>query len=85
MTQGEKTANPKAHEFIISTVSDQLIIFLQKFGRIESIYNCSRPPTFKRQRVGYQSNQKLLHHYPHLNNQVNSNIHSEDTADFRVS
>ena len=25
-------------------------------------YKCSGPPTFISQRVGYQSNQKLLHH-----------------------
>ena len=28
-------------------------------------YNCSGPPASKCQRVGYQSNQKLLHHYQH--------------------
>ena len=28
-------------------------------------YNCSGPPVIKNQRVGYQSNQKLLHHYQH--------------------
>ena len=39
-------------------------------------YNFSRPPAFKRQRVEYQSNQKLLHHYQHLNIQPNSYIHS---------
>ena len=39
-------------------------------------YNCSKPPAFKRQRLEYQSNQKLLHHYQHLNNQLNSYIHS---------
>ena len=31
---------------------------------------------FKSQRVGYQSNIKLLHHYQHSKNQVNSYIHS---------
>ena len=25
-------------------------------------YNCTGPPTFKSQKVAYQSNQKLLHH-----------------------
>ena len=39
-------------------------------------YNCSELPAFKGQRVGYQSNQKLLHHYQHLNNKLNSYIHS---------
>ena len=39
-------------------------------------YNFSGPPAFKRQRVEYQSNQKLLHHYQHLNIQPNSYIHS---------
>ena len=28
-------------------------------------YNCSGSSAFKSQRVGYQSNQKLLHHYQH--------------------
>ena len=28
-------------------------------------YNCSGSPAFKSQRVGYQSNQKLMHHYQH--------------------
>ena len=28
-------------------------------------YNWRGPPAFKTQRVGYQSNQKLLHHYQH--------------------
>ena len=28
-------------------------------------YNCTGPPAFKSQRVEYQSNQKLLHHYQH--------------------
>ena len=28
-------------------------------------------PIFKSQRVGYQSNQILLHHYQHSKNQVN--------------
>ena len=38
-------------------------------------YNCSGPTAFNRQTVGYQSHQKLLHHYQHLNNQSNSYIH----------
>ena len=33
-------------------------------------------PAFTRQRVGYQSNQKPLHHYQHLTKQLNSYIHS---------
>ena len=32
--------------------------------------------SFKSQRVGYQSNQKLLHHYQHSRNQLNPEIHS---------
>ena len=47
-------------------------------------YNCSGPTAFKSQRVGYQSNQKLLPHYQHYNNQLYSNIHFQDTG-FRVS
>ena len=39
-------------------------------------YNCSGPPAFKSQRVGYQSDYKLLHHCQHSNNQLNSYIHS---------
>ena len=38
--------------------------------------SCSGPPAFKSQRVGYQSNQKLLHHHQHQNNQLYSYIHS---------
>ena len=30
------------------------------------------PPAFNREKVGYQSNEKLFHHYQHLNNQVSS-------------
>ena len=44
-------------------------------------YNCSGPLAFKSQRIGYPSNQKLLHHYQ----QLYSYIHSQDTADSRVS
>ena len=40
-------------------------------------YNCSGPLAFKSQKVEYQSNQKLPHHYQHENNQPNSYIHSE--------
>ena len=35
-----------------------------------------------RQIVGYQSNLNLLRHYQHLNNELNSCIHSSDAADF---
>ena len=35
-------------------------------------YNCNGPPAFKSQKVGYQSNEKLLHHYQHLKNHLNS-------------
>ena len=38
-------------------------------------YSLSGPPAFKSQRVRYQSNQKLLHHYQHQNNQLYSYIH----------
>ena len=38
-------------------------------------YNCSGPTAFKSQRVGYQSNQKLLPRYQHYNNQLYSYIH----------
>ena len=34
--------------------------------------NCSGPPTFISERAGYQSNQKLLHHYQYSKNQLNS-------------
>ena len=37
-------------------------------------YNCSGPLTFKRQRAEYQSNQKVLHHYQHLNSHQQSAI-----------
>ena len=38
---------------------------IQKFEYLENNkkYNCTGPPAFKSQKVGYQSNQKLLHHY----------------------
>ena len=35
-------------------------------------YICNGPPAFKSQTVGYQSNQKLLHHSRHAKNQLNS-------------
>ena len=35
-------------------------------------YNCSGPQAFKSQGVGYQSNQKLLHHFLHSKHQLNS-------------
>ena len=35
-------------------------------------YNCKGPPTLKSQRVGYQHNQIILHHYQHSKNQRNS-------------
>ena len=38
-------------------------------------YNCSGPLEFKSHTVGYQSNKKLLHHYQHSKNQLNSRIH----------
>ena len=36
---------------------------IKTIANINKKYNCSGPPAFKSQRVGYQSNQKLLHHY----------------------
>ena len=33
-------------------------------------YNCSGPPVFKIESVGYQFNKKLLHHYQHSNNSI---------------
>ena len=33
--------------------------------------------------VGYQSNQKLLHHYQHAKNELNLLIHSKNTEKFR--
>ena len=35
-------------------------------------YDCSGASTFKSQRVGYQSNKKLLYHYQHSKNHLNS-------------
>ena len=35
-------------------------------------FNCSGPPGFKSQRVGYQSDQKLLPHSQHAKNRLNS-------------
>ena len=35
-------------------------------------YNYNGPLAFKSQRVGYQTNKKLLHHYYHAKNQLNS-------------
>ena len=42
-------------------------LLLLVFGKclLNKMYNCSGPPAFKSQRVGYQSNQKLLQHYQH--------------------
>ena len=44
-------------------------------------YNCSGPQAFKNQRVGYQSDPKLLQHNQYSQNQLNSS----DTAYLRVS
>ena len=33
-------------------------------------YNCSGAPVFKSENIGYQFNQKLLHHYQHSNNSI---------------
>ena len=38
--------------------------------------NCSGPQAFKSQRVGYQSNQKLLHHYQSAFGESAQFIHS---------
>ena len=46
--------------------------FLMNRISIKDNCNCSGPPLFKIQRVGCQSNQKLLHHYQHSKNQLNS-------------
>ena len=54
-------------------------------SQINKKYNCSGTPAFKSQRVEYQSDQKLLRHYQHLNNHLSSYIHSQDTENFRVS
>ena len=52
---------------------DVLVIKSAKKANIlNNKYNCSGPPTIKSQKVGYQSNQKLLHHYKHSKNQLNS-------------
>ena len=32
-------------------------------GKLIKKYNCTGPPTFNCHRVGYQSSQRLLHHY----------------------
>ena len=37
----------------------------QKYYTYNKTYSCSEPPAFKCQRVGYQCNQKLLHHCQH--------------------
>ena len=53
-----------------------IILFVSYLSRVYTYlcnkkYNFSRPPLL-RQRVGYQSNQKLMHHYKHSKNQLNS-------------
>ena len=53
-----------------------IILFVSYLSRVYTYlcnkkYNFSRPPVL-RQRVGYQSNQKLMHHYQHSKNQLNS-------------
>ena len=45
------------------TLKTQLPVLIKYFKYKK--YNCSGTPAFKSQRVGYQSNQKLLHHYQH--------------------
>ena len=48
----------------VAVSNNCFLYLLDKFLANENKkYNCSGPATFKGQRVGYQSNQKLLHHY----------------------
>ena len=68
-------------EFDLCLLIEQLVVLSQ----INKKYNCSGTPAFKSQRVEYQSDQKLLRHYQHLNNHLSSYIHSQDTEHFRVS
>ena len=59
-------------EFDLYLLIQQLVVLSQ----INKKFNYSGTPAFKRQRVGYQSNQKLLRHHQHLNNHLNSYNHS---------
>ena len=48
------------------------IVIIIIYENEENKNNCSGTPTFKSQRAAYQPNHKLLHHYQHLKNQLNS-------------
>ena len=53
-------------------LSDHQFILQEENTKNSKKYNCSGPPAFKSQRAVYQSNQKLLCHYQHSENQLNS-------------
>ena len=59
-------------EFDLYLLIEQLVVLSQ----INKKYSCSGTPAFKSQRVGYQSDQKILRHYQHLNNHLNPYNHS---------
>ena len=48
-------------------INQTMKILITKYTRSATAVD---PPAFKSQRVGYQSNQKLLHHYQHSKNQL---------------
>ena len=77
----KKKEEDNVSEFDLCLLIEQLVVLSQ----INKKYNCSGTPAFKSQRVEYQSDQKLLRHYQHSLNQLNSYIHSQDTENFRVS
>ena len=64
----------RSHSFQSIFSQYRQIEFFQKYTPNKK-YNCNGPLAFKSQRVAYQSNQKLLHHCQHSNNQLNSYSH----------
>ena len=45
--------------------------YILTFTWLKSKHNCSGPTTFKSPGVGYQSNQKVLHHHQHSKYHLN--------------
>ena len=60
-------------DFKINGIPHGLEIYM-RFNNSNNKCSCCGHLTFKSQRVGYQPNQNLLHHYQHSKNQLNSPI-----------
>ena len=60
-----KFANFLSTHFLQDTSGGCFLMNSSLVSNVNKKYNCSGPPAFKSQNVGYQSNQKLLHNYQH--------------------